>query len=63
VTSVENTVKCFKHWQAAQKTERESESEVQYLVCIQTEMEPDACKTQDVTMVYLLVEITKGGGK
>jgi hypothetical protein len=28
VTSVKNTIKCFKHWQTAQRQNQESESEI-----------------------------------
>jgi hypothetical protein len=28
MTSVKNTIKCFKHWQAAQRPNQESESEI-----------------------------------
>jgi hypothetical protein len=31
VTSVKNTIKCFKHWQAAQRRRKESESEMTIL--------------------------------
>jgi hypothetical protein len=34
VTSVENTIKCFKHWQAAQRRNQESESEIMHEVSL-----------------------------
>jgi myo-inositol catabolism protein IolC len=48
VTSVENTIKCFKHWQAAQTLNQESESEVISL----------HLKTNKIQNIYTLNVIT-----